>query len=265
MLETAIVSGVIFLLAIVMTMTGRGGGNFYVLIQVIAGLTMQQAAGTGQAILFSTSIAAIIVFQKHKTIVWPMAFFIGLTTSLMAFVGGLTAYAFESMTLKFAFSGMLVLAALFMLLPVKKRGKLSSKQPGYWKFKTGGEEYMINLFLAVPIALATGFVAGMLGISGGSFLVPLMVLACRLPMRLAVGTASVMVGATAMMGFLGHVSQAGFDPAWALPQAGAAVIGGIIGGKLALKTKPKKLKLLFALTTFAAAVFMVINAICNAC
>jgi uncharacterized membrane protein YfcA len=99
----------------------------------------------------------------------------------------------------------------------------------------------------------------MVGVSGGSFLVPLMVLGCRVPMRIAVGTASIMVGATALAGFLGHTLHGTFRPAWALPVAGVAVIGGALGGRIALKTKPSYLKTLFALTTLAAAVIMVVN------
>lgn len=37
--------------------------------------------------------------------------------------------------------------------------------------------------------------------------------------------------------------------------------GGILGSSLAIKTKPRLLKLLFALTTLAASVVMAINAL----
>ena len=88
-----------------------------------------------------------------------------------------------------------------------------------------------------------------------------MVLGCRLPMRIAVGTASVMVSATALLGFLGHALHATFNPVWALPIAGVAVLGGILGGKIALKTKPDCLKTLFALTTLTAAILMIVHAL----
>jgi len=54
------------------------------------------------------------------------------------------------------------------------------------------------------------------------------------PMRIAVGTSSLMVGATALMGLAGHAAQGHFNPHWALPMACIAVIGGIIGSKYAL-------------------------------
>ena len=80
-------------------------------------------------------------------------------------------------------------------------------------------------------------------------------------MRIAIGTSSAMVAATALMGFAGHAANGHFDAKWAIPVALVAVLGGIIGGKFAIKTKPEKLKKIFAYTTLAAAIFMVINAI----
>lgn len=46
-----------------------------------------------------------------------------------------------------------------------------------------------------------------------------MVLACGIPMHVAVGTASTLTAATALMGFWGHALQGDFDPALALPLA----------------------------------------------
>ena len=253
----------VFAIAVLMTMAGRGGGNFYVLAQVVAGVSMHSAASTGQLIMCCTSLAAIFVFQKHKAVAWPMAVFIGLTTSVMAFFGGFLAHYFTGMALKLVFASMLVLAGFLMLFPAAERKNAVPAGKGYWRFGLGGETIVVNLWLAVPLALGTGLVAGMVGVSGGSFLIPLMVLACGLPMKTAVGTASVMVAATAGMGFLGHLSQGGIDWSWALPQAGVAVVGGLIGGKLAIKTRPGALKLIFALTTLAAAVFMYIKAFCG--
>ena len=112
----------------------------------------------------------------------------------------------------------------------------------------------------MPVTLLTGFGSGMVGVTGGSFLVPLMGLACGVPMHVAVGTASTLIAATAFMGFTGHAVHGDFNPSWAVPLAFITIIGGVLGGKFALKTKPKYLKQLFAYTTWAASLFMIINA-----
>jgi len=64
MISIVVVSVVIFVIAIVMAMTGRGGGNFYVPTLIIAGLAIHQAATIAQLILFCTAVAALWFFRK---------------------------------------------------------------------------------------------------------------------------------------------------------------------------------------------------------
>ncbi|HDG68522.1 MAG TPA: sulfite exporter TauE/SafE family protein, partial [candidate division Zixibacteria bacterium] len=132
---------------------------------------------------------------------------------------------------------------------------------GILEVRIGEKKYPLNLKIAVPVTVLTGFAAGMVGVSGGSFLVPLMVLACGVPVHIAVGTASILVAATAFMGFAGHALRGDFDPHLAIPLAVITIIGGTLGGKFALKSKPHHLKRLFAYTNFLAAGFMLFNAL----
>ncbi len=244
-----------------MTMVGKGGGNFYVVILAIANIPMHEAATTGQFILFAASVAAMIIFQKNKSVSWPLVFLIGTFTALPALGGGYFSSLFSGFSLKLVFALMLFAAGVVMLIPASKK-KISVREPlfGTMTIQSGGETYTINLWIALPVTVLTGFGSGMVGVSGGSFLVPLMVLICGVPMHTAVGTASTLIAATALMGFTGHAIQGDFNPAWAVPLAVVTIIGGIVGGKLSLKTKPKHLKKLFAYTNWIAALFMIINA-----
>ena len=256
-----ILSGLIFVIAVVMTMTGRGGGNFYVVALVAAGQAMHQAATLGQFILMVTAVAGMIIFHKHKLVDWKLALVIDPPTDIMAFVGGYFSDAVSSVYLKFIFAGFLVLAGFLMLIKVKEIPIDHEGRFGFWHRTYGEHSYTVNLWIAIPVTAAVGLVSGALGISGGSFKVPLMVLLCGVPMSIAVGTSSAMVALTALMGFIGHTASGHFDSNLALPLAAAALAGGIIGGKKAIKTKPKNLKMIFAFTTMAAAALMVVNAI----
>ena len=247
-------------LAILMTMTGRGGGNFYVPLLVACGAPMHEAATSGQFILLATAATAALLFHKHRTVDWKLALVIDPPTDIMALVGGYLSAYVGGMELKLVMSGLLVIAGFCMFLKLKDRSGPQPKRFGFWRRKFGDEEYTVNLWLAMPVTAATGLAAGAVGISGGSFKVPLMVLACGVPMRVAVGTSSVMVAATAAMGLAGHAAQGHFNPRWALPMACLAVLGGLIGSKFALKAKPRNLRILFALTSLAAAAFMAFNA-----
>lgn len=256
-----VVSLIILIIAFLMTMTGRGGGNFYVVALVAAGMSMHQAAAAGQFILMVTALCGMLVFSKNKLIDWKLALVIDPPTDVMALVGGYYSDYVSGTYLKFIFSGLLVIAGFLMLLKIKERPLPETGRFGYWRRTFGGSSYVVNLWIAIPVCGIVGLAAGAIGISGGSFKVPLMVLLCGVPMPIAVGTSSAMVAATALMGFIGHTVQGHFEPGLALPLAIAAAVGGIAGGMLAIKTKAKNLKTIFAFTTMAAAVFMVINAL----
>lgn len=246
-------------LSTLMTMTGRGGGNFYVPILIACGAPMHEAATSSQFILLATATAATLLFHKHRTVDWKLALMIDPPTNIMAFIGGYLSAYVKGNTLKLIMAGLLVVAGLMMLTKIRNPKIRPRNTIGFWYRRFGDEAYTVNLWLALPVAAATGLAAGAVGISGGSFKVPLMVLACGVPMHIAVGTSSLMVAATAAMGLTGHAIQGHFNHYWAIPMACIAVLGGIAGSRFAMKTKPRNLKTVFALTTLAAAIFMVFN------
>jgi uncharacterized membrane protein YfcA len=257
-----VVVGIIILsIAVIMTMTGRGGGNFYVLVLVVAGQAMHQAATSAQFILMLTAFAGMLVFQKNKTVDWKLALVIDPPTDIMAFVGGYFSNYVSNVSLKLLLAGLLVIAGFLMLIKVQERPIHTAKKFGYWHRNFQGQNYVVNLLYTIPITALAGLAAGAVGISCGSFKVPLMVLLCGVPMRIAVGTSSAMIAATAIMGFIGHATQGHFSPEAAVPFSLIAVVGGLIGSKFSLKTKPEKLKKIFAYTTLAASLFMMSNAL----
>jgi len=260
MTKLVVVAIIVFTLAVLMTMTGRGGGNFFVLTLVLAGIPVHEAATTGQFILILTAVAGMLIFQQHRMIDWKLALVIDPPTDIMALVGGYYSHLVSGTALKLLLAGLLALAGLCMFLKVRDRPVETGHRPGFWRREYDNQTYVVNLWLAIPITAAVGLAAGATGISGGSFKIPLMVLLCGVPMRVAVGTSSAMVAATAFMGFMGHAARGDFNLSWALPIAGIAIVGGLLGGKVALRTKPKYLKKIFAITTLIAAVLMAVNA-----
>lgn len=257
------VSVLVLLVAVLMTMVGKGGGNFYVVILALAGIPMHQAATTGQFILFAGATAAMLVFHQNKMVSWPLAILAGGVMGLSALAGGYASHLFSGVVLKVIFAGLLLASGLALFLP-KQSGRSTTtgrRTPGIVHLTSRGETYAVHLPITLPIMMAAGFGSGMVGVSGGSFLVPLLVLACGVPMQIAVGTASTVVAATALMGFAGHAAQGDFHLEWALPLAACAIAGGLLGGRLALKSKPVHLKWLFAATNGLAALAMIWNAV----
>lgn len=256
-----LMSIIILVIGVSMSMVGKGGGNFYVLVMVLAGISMHNAATTSQLIMMGTSVASMLIFNKHKKVDWKLALIIDPPTDIMAFFGGYFAGNIEGTTLKLMFAILLVVISIFMFIPIKEKPLEQSMKLGYWNRTFGDYNYSVNLWITIPITAAVGFFAGAIGISGGAFKIPLMVMLCGIPMEIAIGTSSAMVAATALMGFIGHSINGDFNPQLAIPLTIIAIIGGIIGSKYAIKSKPKNLKKIFAFTNLLAAILMIINII----
>lgn len=252
---------IILLIAVTMAMVGKGGGNFYVITLVLAGVTMHKAASTSQSIMLATSLAAMFIFSNNKKVDWKLTFIIGPSTFIMAFLGGYLSGLLTGYTLKIIFTIILIVISFFMLIKVNNKPPNTNTGFGQWHREFNGYSYTVNLFLVLPITSIVGFIAGAVGISGGSFIIPLLVLLCKVPMGIAIGTSSAMVSATSLMGLVGHSIDGNFDVMFALPLILVAIFGGIIGGKLALKNKPKNLKLIFALTNLLVGIIMLVDII----
>jgi uncharacterized membrane protein YfcA len=128
MTSLIIVSLLIFIVAVAMTMVGKGGGNFYVVILAIAGVPMHQAATTGQFILFSASVAAMIFFQKNKSVSWLLALLVGTFTAVSALGGGYFSHLFSGFYLKLIFAAMLLIAGAVMLIPVSENRTITENK-----------------------------------------------------------------------------------------------------------------------------------------
>jgi len=258
-MSTYILAIIILLIAVSMAMVGKGGGNFYILAMITAGISMHHAATTSQLIMMTTAGISMIIFNKNRRVDWKLALIIDPATDIMAFVGGYLAGGFEGYILKLMFAFSLIVVTAFMFVPVKNKNINDSDRLGFWKRKFGNHNYVVNLWLTIPVAAIVGFFAGAIGISGGSFKIPLMVLAGGVPIEVAVGTSSAMVAVTALMGFIGHGLQGDINLALAIPLVITAVAGGLIGSKCAIKSKPANLKIIFSIINIAAAIFMIIN------
>jgi len=250
---------IILVIAVFMTMTGHGGGNFFIIALVLSGIDMHIAAASAQFILFTAAFFAMLVFGRKKFVEWKLAVLFGILIGISALAGGFFSDYIEGKWLKLILSVLLFFLAIIMLNPFKGNPDEAIKTG--WKYlniKSFDKSltYSVNLLIVMPTLLVFGFIAGMVGISGGSFMVPVLVLACRVPMKNAVATGSTLVAVSALSGFIGHAVAGHFDYRIAVPLAIGGAIGGLIGGSIAIMTKPKLLKILFAITTLAAAIIM---------
>src|SRR5579859_7380776 len=104
-----------FAIASVFSALGGGGGVLYTPVQLFFGIEFHTAATTSLFLIMVTSLSATLVFRKAATVDWPLAIVLESSTTLGAFLGGLYSGHFSGRFLIYLFSGVIAVAAFFMV------------------------------------------------------------------------------------------------------------------------------------------------------
>jgi uncharacterized membrane protein YfcA len=260
-IATVIACIVVMALAIPFSMVGQGGGSTYVPILLVAGMEFHEASTTSLFMIMVASLAATLVYGRKKTVDWQLLFSIVPLAILGSFAGGYVAQFVTSLVLKVIFAIVLAIAAFFMLRPATE-GRYPSFMPRWklWDRTCGEYQYQIAMGVLIPAVVLAGFIAGMIGVGGGLFVLPMLMLLFGCPTRISIGVSSTYVGITALPGFIGHLVGGSVFNIWiALPLAVAAFAGASLGPILSLKTSIPRLRVVLAIVLIALAVWMVVN------
>jgi uncharacterized membrane protein YfcA len=242
-----------------LSMVGIGGGVIYVPILLALGMSIHDAATTSLFVILGTSVSAFIRYRQRGYVDWKLALVIEPPTFLMAFAGGLVADYINALVLKVVFAAMLILVSFFMVRNIVEKENIPVWRWGYWQRTLRDTTYVVRLPWLMPATTVAGFVAGMIGISGGVFKVPAMVLLGNVPMRIAIGTSSLMVGFTALAGLSGHVISGSFDILIALPLMAAASAGGWLGSSISVQARIRILRMFFAILLLLVSVWLIVS------
>lgn len=241
-----LLAGVFFVISVLFSMIGMGGGIVYVPILLFAGYSMKMAPGISLILITATSLAALSHFHKNKKVDWKLALVMDPPTDIMAFVGGYFSALVPESVLQWLLAAILLIAGTLMIKKKKEdQVYCPPTKPWYWHRHFDGVDYHVNLPLVLTVTGGIGLLSGMLGITGGIIKLPIMVLICCVPMDIAVATSTVMVALTALSGVIGHALHGNVDWHTGLLLALVAVIGGLIGSRISLKTDKTRLKRLF--------------------
>lgn len=104
-------------------------------------------------------------------------------------------------------------------------------------------------------ATAVGLLTGFFGVGGGFLLVPALMLALSFPVTVAVGTSLLVIAVNSATALLSRVSTIGTDLDWPLIVGftAAAVVGSLVGGRLASRIPSTILSRGFAVLVLAVA------------
>jgi len=252
----------IFTISWVFSIFGRGGGEFKLpLLLSIFSLPFADIKIVSVFLIFVQGVVMLLVYGgKHKLADWPVAVFLALLVGIASFSGGYFSYLVPAVYLKGLFAAVLLISAVKMS---KGKGKPSTRAKfGLWHRKMpcdNGEDYDVNLiYLIVPVLLV-GFVAGMLGISGCGLIIPLCIVLGGIPLRIAIGTNTMLLITSTASSFAGHLIKGTFHWKLALILSVAAVMGAFLGSRQHTSISEENIKRGFIIILVIAAIWMFIK------
>lgn len=236
--EEPIVAGLVFLVAALYASVGHGGGSGYLAVLGLFGVTpaVMKPAALSLNILVSGIGTARFTTAGHFSwrLFWPFA----AASVPAAFVGGyvqLPGDVYQTLV------GVLLLWAAWRLARRSPDGARVLRHPPIWA--------------ALGVGAAIGLLSGLVGVGGGIFLSPILLLAGWAGAHRTAAVAAPFILVNSAAGLLGFLAATGGIPAPVPLWVVAAVLGGWLGAGLGSRRLPAApiLRLLAVVLVVAAA------------
>ena len=226
---------------------GGGGSILTVPILVyVAGLDPREAIATSLFVVGVTSAAGVVSHARGGRVMWRTGLLFGLAGMAGAFVGGLVGGHAPGQLLLLAFALMMVATSLAML-----RGR---------RTRAGAKKHAeLPLFRVLLDGAVVGLVTGLVGAGGGFLVVPALALLGGLPMSVAVGTSLVVIAMKSFAGLAGYLTSVQLDWGLTLGVTATAVVGSVVGGRLAGRIPEATLRRGFGWFVLVMGVFVLVQ------
>ena len=213
----ALLLGLVFLVALAYSSVGHGGASGYLAVLSFFGLSPAAMAPSAlflNLLVAGTSFTAywragLFVFR----LLWPFL----LTSIPFAFLGGLTSVPVRVYLL--LLSVVLLFAAFRLLVVVPPREEERFVRPP-------------PLAIALPVGAGIGFLSGVIGVGGGIFLSPLLILLKWADAKRTAAVSAAFIWINSLAGLYGHLLRKSVDWSGLMWLVAAAFAGGLAGSYL---------------------------------
>ena len=238
---------IFFIIAFIFSMLGMGGSQLYIPILFWLGMDFKkEAIPLGMLLNVVNSSSAAFTYFRKRLISFKVAFPFAISMICFAPVGVWINIKLPTKPLLVFFALFTASAAVLML--------------SGWKPKKKDISTKGKIFLGLIAGACLGFVAGLIGRGGGSFIVPLLYITGLEP-KIAAATSSFVVTCSGTSSFISHISSAA-EPRW-LIWIGCALsvfIGSQLGSRLmAVKLKSKGVKRIFGIVLILVSAIIIIK------
>jgi len=198
----------VFFIALVFSMFGMGGGLFYMPLFLLFFNSFQEASALSFLCILITSFSAMIAYQQKKLIDWKLIGYVGIPLAASIFITGFLLKCILMGFLTIIFSVTLLFAGILLLFSFNNHSSIDKRYTQSQKLDAN-KKYRVLPITVSPLAFVIGLFAGMSGVAGGVFDIPLMVGILRVSAHVAVATSSAIIVMASLSGWIGRVVSHG--------------------------------------------------------
>jgi uncharacterized protein len=220
-----------FIIGLLVTMFGGGGGFFYIpILTLLFHLPIQLAVVASLATMIPTTIVGSIEHYKKGNINIKIGVIFGIAGLVGTLIGAYVSNLFSSVLLQRLFGIYAIALTIPMIITNRKKSKKLDSED-----KQSHPLSVKKYFLSSFFGIISGIMAGLFGTSGtASIVAGLYIL--ELPVTIVVGTSVLIVFFNAITGLTGHLIVGGpFNLLVILLLSGGAAIGAFLGPRLLVK------------------------------
>jgi len=217
LIDPALILLAIFIVAVLYSSVGHGGASGY--LAVMALFAVPQATTRPSALLLNVFVAGVgsIQFYRAGFFSWRTFLPFAITSIPFAYIGG--TITLPTTTYKIVLGVVLIVAAIRLA----------------WNWKSDAEPSQPNIWIALVIGAIIGLLSGLVGVGGGIFLTPILLLMNWSETKTAAGISALFILVNSISGLAGNFSQLLALPSNVWFWVAAAVAGGLIGSTLGAK------------------------------
>ena len=200
----------------------------------LAKLTQHKAHGTSLAAIIFTALVGAATYFFHGAVDCKIAAVLAVSAILTARLGALYAHSLPEKKLKRAFGLFLVVVSVLVIVKGLLPG--ADHPPSFW----------VSLLVFLSTGAVTGFLSGMMGVGGGTVMIPPMEILAGMSQHLAQGTSLLAMVPVSISGALPHYRLGNVEVDLIPGLVVGAVVGGYLGGTAANLLPDIYLKLIFS-------------------
>lgn len=238
-----LLASIFFIVALAYSSVGLGGGSSYTALMAIFGVNYIAIPNISLLLnILATSIGSFnYIRQGHAKIRLILPFFI--SSIPMAYLGGALKISAD------LFYWILLTSLIFVII------RIYFWQQTSLKFSLNNVQ---KLIISITTGAILGLISGIVGIGGGIYLIPLIIILGLGTEKEAAACGVLFVWANSLAGLVARYQHQFFDAASFVPLAIAVLAGSTIGSYLgSTKLQPATMQKLLGMITIVAVVFLI--------